>query len=291
MDDLHQNHGAALDHHWGDHHVNRHGGPDDLRTHDEDLDHHWDDHQIRDADHDRRQDDDLRGNHHDGHQSHNGEGRDHGRHHENHQKVDHRIHDGVHDHHWDGHQNHDVVRGPGHHWVDRQNHDGVHDHDRHHENHRVNHHDGRHHERQRDGSDGDQAVGQCLKRVEVCWNDLRYGNRRVNQNVNRPGNLVDDQNWGVRAFSQGYEQIADFVANIITRMQKTPTASSGGLSSKNSGSDLLSQEVYLQVPSALAGLTTVFEMGTGVSPPLWPPEICCQTGISPSTPEQARAVN
>lgn len=64
-----------------------------------------------------------------------------------------------------------------------------------------------------------------------------------------------------------------------------------GFVSKKSGSDLLSQEVYLQVPSAQAGLTAVFEMGTGVSPPLWPPEIFCKTGISPSTPEQARAVN
>ena len=47
-------------------------------------------------------------------------------------------------------------------------------------------------------------------------------------------------------------------------------------SSTNSGSDLLSQGVYPQVPSALAGLTAVFGMGTGVSPPLWPPEILCR---------------
>ena len=180
-----------------------------------------------------------------------------------------------------------MALGHGHHLVDRQNLDAGPDHGHHHEN----HHDDHHLERQRGGSDEVRADGQFLKRVEVYWNDLRYGNRRVSQNVNRPVNLDDDQNWGVQAFRQGYEQIADFVANIITRMQKTPTARSGGLSSKNSGSDLLSQEVYLQVPSALAGLTSVFEMGTGVSPPLWPPEICCQTGISPSTPEQARAVN
>ena len=58
-----------------------------------------------------------------------------------------------------------------------------------------------------------------------------------------------------------------------------------GFVSKKSGSDLLSQEVYLQVPSAQAGLTAVFEMGTGVSPPLWPPEICCQGDV----PEYFRA--
>ena len=41
-----------------------------------------------------------------------------------------------------------------------------------------------------------------------------------------------------------------------------------GISSKYPGGDLLSQEVTLQVPSARAGLTAVFGMGTGVSPPL-----------------------
>ncbi len=39
------------------------------------------------------------------------------------------------------------------------------------------------------------------------------------------------------------------------------------------GSDLLSHAVAHAVPSALEGLTSVFEMGTGVSPPLWPPGI------------------
>ena len=48
-----------------------------------------------------------------------------------------------------------------------------------------------------------------------------------------------------------------------------------------SGGVLLSQGVYPQVPSALAGLTAVFGMGTGVTPPPWPPEICCQRGLTP----------
>ena len=47
---------------------------------------------------------------------------------------------------------------------------------------------------------------------------------------------------------------------------------------EQSGGVLLSQGVYPQVPSALAGLTAVFGMGTGVTPPPWPPEICCQSG-------------
>ena len=33
------------------------------------------------------------------------------------------------------------------------------------------------------------------------------------------------------------------------------------------GNDLLSQDLAVQVPSALEGLTTVFGMGTGVAPP------------------------
>ena len=38
------------------------------------------------------------------------------------------------------------------------------------------------------------------------------------------------------------------------------------------GSDLLSHEVTLAVPWAQEGLTAVFEMGTGVTPPLLPPK-------------------
>ena len=41
----------------------------------------------------------------------------------------------------------------------------------------------------------------------------------------------------------------------------------------DSGSDLLSHQVTLAVPSALEDLTTEFGMGSGVAPPLQPPEI------------------
>ena len=40
---------------------------------------------------------------------------------------------------------------------------------------------------------------------------------------------------------------------------------------KSPGSDLLSRPLSRAVPSALEGLASVFGMGTGVSPPLWPP--------------------
>ena len=39
----------------------------------------------------------------------------------------------------------------------------------------------------------------------------------------------------------------------------------------NLGNDLLSHTVSHAVPSALKGLTSVFGMGTGVSPSLWSP--------------------
>ena len=54
---------------------------------------------------------------------------------------------------------------------------------------------------------------------------------------------------------------------------------------RNPGGDLLSQGASPQVPSARAGLTAVFGMGTGVSPPLWPPETVRSAGVlfTPST--------
>ena len=62
---------------------------------------------------------------------------------------------------------------------------------------------------------------------------------------------------------------------------------------KKFGGDLLSQGVYPQVPSALAVLTSVFGMGTGVTLPVWPPKSVVKESRDdarlPSTPEQARA--
>ena len=40
---------------------------------------------------------------------------------------------------------------------------------------------------------------------------------------------------------------------------------------ENPGSDLLSHHLTMAVSSALEGLTSVFGMGTGVAPPVWPP--------------------
>ena len=53
--------------------------------------------------------------------------------------------------------------------------------------------------------------------------------------------------------------------------KKTPPLS--GVFIVESGGDLLSRTVTSQVPSALKGLTSVFGMGTGVTPSSLPPEM------------------
>ncbi len=59
-----------------------------------------------------------------------------------------------------------------------------------------------------------------------------------------------------------------------------------GIVWRNPGGVLLSQGATPQVPSALAGLTAVFGMGTGVSPPPWPPETVRSPGLEDRQPSQ-----
>ena len=60
------------------------------------------------------------------------------------------------------------------------------------------------------------------------------------------------------------------VVDLVKKKAPTPR----GVGAMNdSGSDLLSHQVTLAVPSALEDLTTEFGMGSGVAPPLQPPEI------------------
>ena len=58
----------------------------------------------------------------------------------------------------------------------------------------------------------------------------------------------------------------------VGRKRRRPPGGPGGLLSEEIGGVLLSQGTLAQVPSALEGLTSVFGMGTGVTPPLWPPK-------------------
>ena len=70
------------------------------------------------------------------------------------------------------------------------------------------------------------------------------------------------------------------VLSLIAEKEKGPNrVSDSGLGSLVQGgyipgSDLLSHKATLAVPSAVEGLTSVFGMGTGVTPLLWPPGNC-----------------
>ena len=66
----------------------------------------------------------------------------------------------------------------------------------------------------------------------------------------------------------------------LTRKTKRPSAVLGRFDQLNPGDDRLSHAVSRAVPWALEGLTTVFGMGTGVSPPVWSPENCLQAAVS-----------
>jgi len=55
------------------------------------------------------------------------------------------------------------------------------------------------------------------------------------------------------------------------------------------GSDLLSHTVTSAVPSALEGLTSVFEMGTGVAPLALPPGILMMSKVKGASAQTPRA--
>ena len=67
-------------------------------------------------------------------------------------------------------------------------------------------------------------------------------------------------------------------ASTGVRQNAKKAAPEDGLLLEKSGGDLLSQAVSCQVPSALEGLTSVFGMGTGVTPPPWPPKSAVNSG-------------
>ncbi len=65
------------------------------------------------------------------------------------------------------------------------------------------------------------------------------------------------------------------------RAEMTEEGALGPLLREKSGGVLLSQGLSSQVPSALEGLTSVFGMGTGVTPPPWPPKPVVNGGGTP----------
>ena len=77
--------------------------------------------------------------------------------------------------------------------------------------------------------------------------------------------------WGRRRAAGMTEEVTDSPARVHGRRGKTTNARSPAgraFDTRAPGGDLLSQGVYPQVPSALAVLTSVFGMGTGVTLPL-----------------------
>jgi hypothetical protein len=58
----------------------------------------------------------------------------------------------------------------------------------------------------------------------------------------------------------------------VPETQNQKAGTEPGLLDSNPGDDLLSHAVARAVPWALEGLTSVFGMGTGVSPPVWSPK-------------------
>ena len=60
--------------------------------------------------------------------------------------------------------------------------------------------------------------------------------------------------------------------------------------SEELGGVLLSHDLSIAVPSALQGLTTVFGMGTGVTPPASPPGTLHTGALAAPTLAMARAV-
>ena len=67
-----------------------------------------------------------------------------------------------------------------------------------------------------------------------------------------------------------------------TRRRTLTDSVAGSFSNEKSGGVLLSRGVSSQVPSALVGLTSVFGMGTGVTPPPWPPKSCQRVRLDPA---------
>ncbi len=62
-------------------------------------------------------------------------------------------------------------------------------------------------------------------------------------------------------------------SSLLERISLNKAAPDEAASRYKNGGDLLSHTVTHAVPSALEGLTTVFGMETGVTPPLSPPKI------------------
>ena len=85
-----------------------------------------------------------------------------------------------------------------------------------------------------------------------------------------------DPSFGTAGQPTGQGAITIGFAGTPNRAENELNPARGGVQCEKSGGVLLSQGHSSQVPSALEGLTSVFGMGTGMTPPLSPPKPCCR---------------
>ena len=111
-------------------------------------------------------------------------------------------------------------------------------------------------------------------RVSILRGPYRAGDGRRPRPLaaNRPTRLDEEQ--GLAAHGARTELGAPTQAHLFgdPPKRRKPQDESWGLLKLIPGGDLLSHAVAHAVPSALRGLTSVFGMGTGVTPSLWPPK-------------------
>ena len=117
------------------------------------------------------------------------------------------------------------------------------------------------------------------RRRPVVLSDVPRGHRQQpeaalhDQMISAPWNAPAQARSGRGGSTAGRPCSPRTPASQSERDEIPSSLSSEGISSmRNPGDDLLSQGASPQVPSARAGLTAVFGMGTGVSPPPWSPE-------------------
>ena len=111
----------------------------------------------------------------------------------------------------------------------------------------------------------------------LCVGDGTTVRSFVVAGVRRPGTAVGSpppyRNGTTRPQARaGRHPPAGRARRRITRAENGEGEALSCLPFEKSGGVLLSQGRTSQVPSALEGLTSVFGMGTGVTPPLWPPK-------------------
>src|SRR5690242_19491985 len=99
-----------------------------------------------------------------------------------------------------------------------------------------------------------------------------YGDGIITMNLAQSGSSRPAAIASASAAAVGLSRISSS-RNSIARMLRDQKRGRARRPRNQVGGDLLSREVALRVPSARAGLTSLFGMGRGVPPPLSPPKL------------------